>query len=69
MTDLLLALARSGFRGPIRERCLTDLANMAKDVGVEDVVAAVEADSGLTVIATDQGWFVKEWCEGWTRKW
>jgi hypothetical protein len=56
-----LGLAEAGFRGPIRERCLSMLIRWAQDRGLEWTVDQVLDDTGLTVIATADGAYGPPW--------
>lgn len=59
IAQLLIGLARMGYRGPIRERSLSSLVAWAKEYSVSEVLSWIEADSGLLLCASWQ--FLMPW--------
>jgi len=54
---LVVGLARMGYRGPISETCLSSLVAHARDHGVAEVLAWVQADRGLLLAPSWQFWW------------
>ena len=50
LPQLLLGIARLGFRGSIEAAALSSLLTQAKDHGVETVLAWVDDDPGLLIV-------------------
>ena len=54
LVQLLMGIAKSGYRGPIKETALSSLVAYAKDYGVEEVLRWIEEDPGLLTVPSWQ---------------
>lgn len=56
MVQLLMGIARMGYRGSINDRALSSLVAWAKDYGVEEVLSWIKDDPGLFLVPSWQFW-------------
>ncbi len=54
LVQLLMGIAKLGYRGPIQEKALSSLVAYAKDYGVEEVLKWINEDSGLLIVPSWQ---------------
>jgi len=54
LLQLLLGIARLGYRGPITEMALSSLVAHAKEHGVQTVLSWIEEDPGLLLMPSWQ---------------
>lgn len=59
IVDLLLGIARLGYRGAIGEECLSSLLAHAKNHGVPEVLSWIREDPGLLLVPSWQ--FLLAW--------
>ena len=56
LPQLLIGIARLGYRGPIPEHALSSLISHAKEHGIDAVLGWVEEDPGFLFMPTWQFW-------------
>ena len=54
MIQLLMGIARMGYRGVISDKCLSSLVAWAQDYGVQEVLSWIKDDSGLLFVPSWQ---------------
>ena len=66
LVQLLLGIAKLGYRGPISERALSFLVAYAKDYGVEEVLRWIDEDSGYLIVPSWQFGILDKGGKVWT---